>query len=291
MTVHLIIGEAGQVGEHLSYATTQAGLSTVGVDFAYQDLDKHLDIRIFDSVQSLIASARPTVVYLPAALSNVDYCELHPVESYNTNVIGVANVVRASNEVDAKIVYFSSDYIFDGLSGPYTERDTANPINEYGRQKLMAEHFVALHAYNYLIIRTTVVYGWEQQGKNFVYRLINTVKGNQTLRVPVDQIGTPAYAPNLAQVVVELANQNASGVYNVVGPERVNRYEFACEAARVFGLDENLIKPVSTSLLAQPARRPLNAGLVTDKVSAIVKIPLVGFQDGLRIMALASPGN
>jgi dTDP-4-dehydrorhamnose reductase len=291
MTAHLIIGEAGQVGEHLSYATTKAGLSAVGVDFAYQDLGKHLDIRIFDSVQSFIASARPTVVYLPAALSNVDYCESHPVESYNTNVIGVANVVRASNEVDAKIVYFSSDYIFDGLSGPYTELDTANPINEYGRQKLMAEHFVALHACNYLIIRTTVVYGWEQQGKNFVYRLINTVKGNQTLRVPVDQISTPAYAPNLAQVVVELANQNASGVYNVVGPERVNRYEFACEAARVFGLDENLIKPVSTSLLAQPARRPLNAGLVTDKVSAIVKTPLVGFRDGLRIMALANPGN
>jgi len=259
----------------------------IGADLSNQCPHERLDIRKQEDVQLLIKKINPSVVCLPAALTNVDYCESFPKESYATNVLGVGNVVQATNEIGAKIVYFSSDYIFDGVAGPYRETDPANPINVYGQQKLAAEHYVAMHARDYLIIRTTVVYGWERQGKNFIYRLLNTLKANQILNVPADQIGNPTYAPNLAQVVFELICMDESGVYHVVGSERVSRYELACESARVFGLDENLIHGVRTSELAQAASRPLNAGMVTDKVSAIIKTPLVGYRDGLRMMALA----
>ena len=286
MSIHLIIGASGQVGEHLFRAVSGAGFEALGTYHSNPVPDMHrLDSRSRTEVQSLIARARPAVVYLPAAVSNVDYCELHPEEVYLTNVVGVRNVVQSVNDIEAKLVYFSSDYIFDGKTGPYREEDAANPICEYGQQKLIAEHYTALHAHDYLIVRTTVVYGWERQGKNFVYRLLNTLKAGRILRVPVDQVGSPTYAPNLAQAVVELALSDTKGVYHVVGPERVNRYEFACEAASVFGLDRSLIQPVATSELEQVALRPLNAGMVVEKAAAQLTVPLMSYRDGLRAMA------
>jgi len=286
MSTHLVIGASGMVGEYLVRAAADAGFEAIGTYHSHLVRGmQRLDIRNQTEVQLLMAKVRPTIVYLPASLANVDYCELHPGEGYATNVIGVCNVVRAVNEVGAKLVYFSSDYIFDGKAGPYREDDPPNPICEYGRQKLMAEHYIALHARDYLIVRTTVVSGWERQGKNFVYRLLKTLKAGQVLKVPVDQIGNPTYAPNLAQAVVELALSDARGVYHVVGPDRVNRYEFACEAARVFGLDGSLIQAVATSELGQPAPRPLNAGMVAEKAAAKLRIPLIGYREGLRAMA------
>ena len=287
MSIHLIIGASGQVGEHLFRAARDAGFEASGTHHSRPVPGMQwLDICDQTEVQSLILKLPPAVVYLPASLSNVDYCELHPEEGYATNVVGVRNIVKTVNDVGAKLVYFSSDYVFDGKNGPYYEDDPANPICEYGRQKLISEHYVALHARDYLIVRTTVVYGWERQGKNFLYRLLNTLKAGQTLRVPVDQVGNPTYAPNLARAVVELALSDAVGVYHVVGPERVNRYEFACEAASVFKLDRNLIQPVATSELGQTAPRPLNAGMVVDKVATKLTTPLMGYRDGLRAMAL-----
>lgn len=286
MSIHLIIGASGQVGEHLVRAASDAGLEAIGTYHSRPVPGmQRLDIRSQPETQLLITKVRPTVVYLPASLSNVDYCELHPEEGYATNIVGVRNVLQIVNDVGAKLVYFSSDYIFDGKAGPYREDDPANPICEYGRQKLMAEHYVALHARDYLIVRTTVVYGWERQGKNFIYRLLDTLKAGQILKVPVDQIGSPTYASNLAQAVLELALSDAKGVYHVVGLERVTRYEFACEAASVFGLDGSLIQPVATSELGQAAPRPLNAGMVAEKAAAKLTVPLIGYREGLRVMA------
>jgi dTDP-4-dehydrorhamnose reductase len=235
-------------------------------------------------VEQLFAQLRPKVVFLPAALANVDYCETNSEASYRVNVAGCANVVRTAQQIGAKLVYFSSDYIFNGIAGPYREDDPANPICVYGFHKMMAEHYVASQMKNYLIIRTTVVYGWERQGKNFLYRLANVLGSGQQLYVPLDQVGSPTYAPNLAQVVLTLAASEATGVFNVVGPDRVDRYEFACEAARVLGMDVDGIVPVRTCDLRQTARRPLDAGMCIDKVLHTTKSELAGYREGLRLM-------
>lgn len=286
MSTHLVIGASGQVGEHLVYALHEAGFRVEGtyrsrpVKDAYQ-----LDIRDVSQTRSLMFGLRPTTVYLPAAWANVDDCELNPANSYATNVLGVRNVLKIVNEIGASLVYFSSDYIFDGQDGPYSESDAANPICEYGRQKLLAEHMIALQAKNYLIVRTTVVYGWESQGKNFVYRLLRSLESGQTIKVPYDQIGNPTYAPDLARAVIALVSQDARGVYNIVGPDRISRYQFACQAAQIFGFDTSLVIGVSTSELGQRARRPLNAGLRVDKLEAEYNLRLSSHIEGLKKMA------
>ena len=190
MSLQLIIGSSGQVGEHLMRVASDAGCETVGTYHSYPMPGmRQLDIRSSSAVRSMIEDLSPEAVHLPASMANVDQCEICPDEAYQTNVSGVCNVVRSANDVGAKVVYFSSDYIFDGKAGPYGEEDPANPTCEYGRQKLAAEHFVAMYAQDYLIVRTTVVYGWERRDKNFISRLINTLQGGQTLKVPMDQIG------------------------------------------------------------------------------------------------------
>ncbi len=285
MSKHLIIGGSGQVGQHLAQTLEAAGTEVSATYWSCPVPGMHLlDIRDPAATVSLVEALRPTVIYLPASLTNVDYCELHPAEGYVSNVLGVQHVVQLANHVKAKVVYFSSDYIFDGEAGPYREADPANPPCEYGRQKLLAEHYVALHAQDYLIVRTTVVYGWERQGKNFVYRLIKTLKEGKTIRVPIDQIGSPTYAPNLAQAVVSLVRSGVQGVYHIAGADRVSRYEFACVAAEVFELDSRLIQAVATHELGQPARRPLNAGMVVDKAAALLEFPLLGYGAGLKVM-------
>ena len=289
MKEYLIIGASGLVGYHLQRAVKGIGKSATGT--CYQNRHSDLvviDIRNYADLVSLLEQIRPDVVCLPASLTDVDYCETHPDEGYEVNVAGVKNTVQASNQTGSKLVYFSSDYIFDGRNGPYREEDTANPICEYGRQKLMAEHYIALNAGDYLIVRTTVVYGWEPQGKNFVHRLVKTLRAGDTLRVPEDQVGSPTYAPDLARAVIELLEMKKSGVYHVVGSQRASRYAFALEAAITFGLDEELIEPVRTDEMGQAASRPLEAGMVTGKVHEALGRQLIGYQRGLEIMAAES---
>ncbi|KUG24155.1 dtdp-4-dehydrorhamnose reductase [hydrocarbon metagenome] len=285
MCRHLVIGSAGLIGEHLMRASINQGLDIIGTDFTYKDPSLFIDIRLRDSIQTILEKNNPQIIFLPAAIPNVDYCELNPLESYSTNVEGVCNVVTAANIIGAKLVYFSSDYIFDGKSGPYSEVDTPNPINEYGKQKLIAEHYIALHSNNYLIIRTTIVYGWESQGKNFICRLLKTLKNKNILKVPMDQIGNPTYAPNFAEAVIELVTKGIAGVYHMAGPDRINRYNFACEAAKIFGLGTEFIHPILTADLGQPALRPLGVGMKVDKAKAVLSTQLMGYQEGLRSMA------
>jgi dTDP-4-dehydrorhamnose reductase len=250
----LVIGASGQIGENLYDYLIQNGNTVVGTYYKTQrEWLKFLNIHNMQEVMELFANFIPDTVFFPASLTNVDYCETHPIESFVTNVQGVKNVVLAANQVGAKIIYFSSDYIFDGESGPYRENDLPNPICVYGLHKVFAEHFVGLHANNYLIIRTTVVYGWERQGKNFIVRLLRALQHGKTVNVPVDQIGNPTYAPDLTQSVVELVGKSSREVYNIAGRSRTSRFEFAIAAANIFGLNPKLIKPTETQMLKQVA--------------------------------------
>lgn len=281
----MVIGASGMIGEHIVTTLNSLEQKTIStynktsIPFA-----SHLDVSNEKEVNKLIKDTNPQIIFMPAALTNVDYCETHPEEAYKINVSGVKNVVKASNSTGARLIYFSTDYIFDGNNGPYSEEATANPISIYGLQKLEAEHYVALFAKDYLIIRTTVVYGWERQGKNFIYRLVKSLSNGQPIKAPIDQVGSPTYANNLSQIAVHLSETTLSGVINITGPSQISRYEFARKAANIFRLDENLVIPVQTESLNQSARRPKQAGLLTNKVTAISAISVTNYEEGLALM-------
>ena len=152
----------------------------------------------------------------------------------------------------------------------------------------MGEHYIGLHSKNYVIVRTTVVYGWETKEKNFAQRLITSLRNSEYVRVPTDQVGSPTYAPNLAEAAIELAASRETGPFNIVGPMLATRYEFAVAVAKAFDLDTSFILPVTTNTLRQVALRPLSAGLRVEKTQKILKTSLIGYVDGLRIMTASN---
>jgi len=282
----LVIGASGQVGEHFLEA---AGPETTGTYLRHARPGLiPLNIEDLRQFHDVVAQTKPDVIYLMACQANVDYCETHPEVAWQTNVRGARNAVELANEFCCKLVFFSSEYIFDGAAGPYAEDAPVNPICEYGRQKAAAEQFITAGAKDWLIIRTAGVYSWESQGKNFIYRLLGALRGNTTIEVPSDQFSTPTYAPDLVRAVMQLVELDMRGVFNVAGSRVANRYEFAVAAARHFGLSSRFIAPVTTSKLSQAARRPLNAGLIVEKSERALSRPLLDFETGLREMACVS---
>lgn len=244
----------------------------------------HLDMTDQKEVKEILTSLKPDVIIHPAANPNVEYCEAHPKETWQVNVEGSRNLIEIARDIGAKFVYFSSDYVFDGTNGPYSEDDVPNPINEYGLQKLAVEKLIKNSLENYLIIRITIVYGWERRGKNFVMGLIQNLKNGVSMNIPFDQIGSPTYVNNMVQVVKELIESDKIGIYHVAGTDLMDRYTFAENVAEIFELDENLLIPVTTNQLGRIAKRPLKAGMKIDKVQKDVSIRVMNVREGLKNM-------
>jgi len=287
-----VIGASGQVGWHLYRWLLQKQELVWGTyrSFPLPDL---LVLDIADPIQAeqMMKLIQPRIVYLPVGNTNVDFCESHPAETYQTNVVNLLKLASLAQKYKSKVVFFSSDYVFNGQQGPYQEADPADPICEYGRQKLIVENELQQLSPDFLIIRTTVVYSWEPQAKNFICRLIARLESGEVIKVPVDQVGNPTYAPNLAEAVVELVEKDVIGIFHVVGSDHMSRYDFAQEAARVFNLNLSLVQPVYTVELAQIARRPLLAGLLCQKAEKIIQTPLMGSPAGLQRMYVDKYGS
>lgn len=283
----LIIGASGLVGSYLYRAALKDSIfnDVTGTYYSeYRSGLLFLDFKDANAVKRLIDLKQPDIVYLPAAEPHVDWCERQPEASAAINVRGPLNVIRALTGTATKLLFYSSDYVFDGCSGPYVEEDPPNPVNIYGRQKLIIENEIRNNLDNYLILRVTVVYGWEYAGKNFGQRVLYALRKGESVSVPVDQIGNPTYVVNLAEASRELARSKHTGVFHLAGARMVSRYEFAAALATIFGLDTSLIKPVTTVTAGQVARRPLKAGLVINKARRVLRSQILDHTEGLRQM-------
>ena len=172
-----------------------------------------------------------------------------------------------ASRAKARTVYFSTEYVFDGADGPYDEDHRPNPLSVYGKSKLAGEQAVLDADPRALVLRTTVVYGPEEQGKNFVYRLVASLKSGTEILVPIDQLSSPTYNRDLAAAAAKLAKKRVTGIVNAAGPEVISRVEFAQRIAAMLELDPALIRAVETSEFGPAsAPRPLQAGLKIDRL-------------------------
>ena len=284
----LVIGASGQVGAALGERLSARGHSWIGTyaGTPHPGLVP-LDITDARATRRLIDEAAPDWIFCAGALTHVDYCEEHPDEAFRLNRDAPGVVAQAAAEREAGIVYYSTEYVFDGEAGPYAEDDPVRPLSVYGQSKLEGEGAVRQANPRAAIVRTTVVYGPEPQGKNFVYQLLRRARAGEPMRAPADQISSPTYNVDLAAASIELAERGLAGVYHVAGPDVLDRHAFARLVCRVFGLDERALAPVPTSALGQRAARPLRAGLRMDRARALLAAPLRGPEAGLRAMRAA----
>ena len=230
-----------------------------------------LDITDRKMAFGLIKEVNPDYIICTAAITSVDYCEVHRSKAYSVNVTGTRNVVEASDEIGAKLVYVSTDYVFDGAMGMFSEGDMTNPINHYGKTKLEGEHVVKTICEDWIIARTSVLYGWNPVKPNFVTWALDELMAGNRIRIVSDQFNSPTLADNLADMIIKLIKRDEHGVFHTSGSERISRYDFVIKIAEIFDLNSELIETITSDQLNWTAKRPADSSLDVSKISNIEK--------------------
>jgi len=244
-----------------------------------------MDITQESDVRQVFSHLKPTIVIHTAAETNVDKCEVSKEHAWSVNAKGTENIADMSRMVSAKIIYVSTDYVFDGEKGLYTEEDDPNPINYYGLTKLEGEKYIVDTCEDYVIVRTSVLYGWHPSKSNFVKWVITSLEDNRRINVVNDHYNSPTLADNLAETVLEIIEKDLKGLYHTAGSERIDRFEFAVEVARNFFLDSSLIQPAKMDdLKVWVAKRPRDSSLCIDKIQKSIRTKLLSVNDALRRM-------
>lgn len=216
----------------------------------------HADLPVEEVVQVKKAfdGFQPDLVVHAAAYTKVDDCEKNIEKAYQVNSLGTRNVALAAGQVGAKLLYISTDYIFDGKkSEPYLEFDSPNPLNVYGKSKLAGEWYVQTLMSDFFIVRTSWLFGFH--GQNFVKTILKLAKEDSPLKVVKDQIGSPTYAFDLAEKVSELVDTDLFGVYHITNQGSCSWFNFAQKILELSGVEKELT-PVSAEEFPRPAKRP-----------------------------------
>lgn len=279
----LVVGGSGLVGTVLLRLLEEQGAHALGTYCSrpVPGLEK-LDLTDHPAISSLFESYRPHVVFLAGGFAGVDRAEAQPEQARAVNEDGTRAVARAAHALGARLVFYSTDYIYDGRSGPYAETDAPAPISVYGRTKVAAEDAIATELEDHLIIRTTGVYGWNATSPNFAMHIWQRLGDGEILRAPSDQITTPTLVDYLAAVSLLLVEGDVQGAVNVVGADRLSRAEFARVVARSLALDPGLVEPTPTAELGQAAARPLEGGLRTDRLRTLLDTEPMALDEALK---------
>lgn len=224
-----------------------------------------LDITNPDAVQRMFVDFAPDVVINCAAMTQVDDCEDNREACWTINALSVETLAKFCLLRSARLIHVSTDFVFDGVNGPYRESARPNPISYYGRSKLAGENHARQAGMNkWSIVRTVLVYGSaEHLGRsNFVLWVRDNLMAGKTISVVTDQWRTPTYAPDLANGIESIVRYGKSGVFHLSGRDYLSVYDFAVRIARVLDLDESLIKPTDGSAFQQKAKRPAKSGFI-----------------------------
>lgn len=270
----VILGATGLVGYSLWRDWTSRGWEVSGTYFKHptEKLDS-LDMLIAPAVESYLKSKRPEVVVIASANPFVDYCETHPEETRKVNVDATIRIAQIAERLGAKPVFFSTEYVFPGqkpVDPPYTEEAKVQPLNIYGEQKVAVEQWMRSNLKDYLILRVSGVYGWTlpHNRKNYVMQVLNAKSIGKKIRAATDVSYNPTYAWNLGQVLAELLEHRATGIFHTAGERQVSRHEFSLDILDVFGLDRDIVEPASQESLSvgPAAKRPQYAPLSMEKL-------------------------
>jgi dTDP-4-dehydrorhamnose reductase len=246
---------------------------------------RSIDLTRRQEVRKVVDEFEPDVIVHTAAVTDVDLCEKERGLAWQVNVGAVENLSYAAKLTGAKIIHLSTDYVFDGKSGPYNELDRPNPISYYGRTKLASENLLLTSGVQNAIIRTMVLYGLGLNVKsNFALWLYNNLKDGKPICVVDDQIGNPTLADDLAYAILKIIELERTGVYHIAGSDMISRYDFALALARVFNFNKKLITPVKSSTFIQPAPRPLKSGLIILKAQTELDVKMSGIEHGLTVL-------
>lgn len=246
-----------------------------------------MDVCERDSVMRVISEEKPDYVIHTAAMTQVDECETNREACDKLNVAAVEYVAEACKVNKCHLVHLSTDFIFDGKNGPYKEEDKANPVSYYGESKLKSENIVLEAGIPAAIVRTVLVYGivHEMSRSNIILWVKNSLENGKAIKVVNDQWRSPTLAEDLAMGCYLICQKNATGIYNISGPDHLTPYDMAMATAGYFKLDKSLITEVDGSIFTQIAKRPPKTGFILDKARKDLGYKPHSFASGIEILA------
>ncbi len=245
-----------------------------------------LDISNAKEVEGLFSKFQPDVVINTAAMTNVDECEEKKELCRVLNVNSVLNLIRSSKMVNAHLIHLSTDFIFDGENGPYSEYDTANPLSFYGQSKYDAEKRIQESDISWSIVRTIIVYGVGEKlsRSNIVLWAKEALEKEQLLRIVNDQFRSPTLAEDLAEGCLLIADKQKKGIFHISGKDLMSILELVKRVAKYFNLSTSGISETSSNALSQTAKRPPKTGFILDKAYNELGYSPHAFEEGLRVL-------
>ncbi|MCY7349304.1 MAG: SDR family oxidoreductase [Cytophagaceae bacterium] len=251
--------------------------------YAYHEMD----ITDAANVANVMDEVRPQAVIHAAAMTNVDQCEAEKELCWNMNVHATEYIVDACAKHDSFLCHVSTDFIFDGAAGPYTEDATPSPLSFYGWSKYAAEEVIRRSDLRWGIARTVLVYGiaYDMSRSNIILWVKGSLESSKTIKVVTDQFRSPTLAEDLAMGCWLIADQEAEGIFNISGKDLLTPYEMAHKTARFFNLDSSLITEADSSTFTQPAKRPPRTGFILDKAQRVLGYAPHSFEEGIALLA------
>ncbi len=246
-----------------------------------------MDITNRDEVLRVFELIKPQIVIHTAAMTNVDQCETDKENCWQQNVNALEYLIEGSKIHNSFLLHLSTDFIFDGKTGPYNETAMANPISFYGWSKLAAEKLVENSGLKWAIARTVLVYGIAQDmsRSNIILWVKKSLEEGKSIKVVNDQWRTPTLAEDLAEGCALIAKKQAEGIFNISGKDFLNPSQMACKTADYFGLDKSLIQEVDCSMFSQTAKRPATTGFHITKAKEILGYNPKSFDEGIALLA------
>ena len=290
-----ITGTNGFLGQHLARLLLKEGHQIVAIAkgndrtlCSESTHYKYYEVDITDRVELLtvVEKERPDAFVHSAAITQPDECELNQEICEKVNVLGTINSVFAAEQYCKHFIFISTDFVFDGEKGNYSEEDSIKPISFYGQSKSAGEKLVRDSKMPWAIIRTCLVYGNALTGtrNNIISWVKQSLEQNKPIKVVSDQVRTPTYVEDLAKGILLIIEKKADGIYHISGKDVLTPFEMAIRTADYFGLDKQLIEKVDASIFVQPAKRPPKTGFDISKARKELGYEPMGFEEGLRKM-------
>lgn len=270
----LITGANGQLAKEFIKYFEQRNKNFVALS------KQELDITDFNKVLESVKEIKPDVIINCAAYNLVDNAEIDDAVALKVNFEGVKNLAIVCRDKNIFLVYFSTDYVFDGeKEGLYIEEDVPNPINKYGRSKLLGENFIKENLEKYLIFRTSWLYGKGKQ--NFLYKLIQWAKNQQYLRIACDEFSVPTSTKTVVEVTVKAVEKGLYGLYHLVNSGYASRYELAKKFFEIKRINK-FIYPVYQKDFNLPAKRPKFSAMDNSRLKSMLCIEIPNWEDKLK---------
>ena len=268
----LITGGNGLLGQSLRLLVPKGKYEIIATGLGTDRLKNHsqiyhpLDISIKKDCEAVLSYYNPDIIINTAAITNVDYCELNQERCLNVNTHSINNFLFFCKKNNKKFIHLSTDFLFDGKSGPYSEEAKQKPVNYYGFSKMMAERIIInANLPNFSIIRTCLVYGNKNDSNNILMWVKRKLDLNESLNIVEDQFRTPTLVSDLSQAIFEVIKLDIKGIYNISGEEYLSIFDFVCNIVDSFDYNKSLIKSCKSTKINQKAKRPKNSGLIIDK--------------------------